>query len=375
MSEHQYYEFQAIDRPLGRDDQAALRDISSRAQITASSFTNSYKWGDLRADPTELMRRWFDLHLYLANWGTRRLMIRLPVRLVDRRKIDDVVRQVSCAELLEAGENLILDITRNEIEDDRENGPGWLAALAPLRSDLLHGDTRLLYLLWLTEAEYEEMPAETPEPDPGLGPLTASLEAFAEFFAIDPDLIAAAAERPGVASTDPPDRDAVAAAIAALSAPEKTQLLLRAFDGDPHVGTELRAMLRPRRAPAEATPLPPRTAGELRARTDAIRLARAEADAAREEAERRRQAEAEAEARRARLGALAQRGRFAWNDVEAEIARRNAQGYDVAAALLTDLRALAEERGDLPDFAARLRTIREQHARKGRFIARLAGLG
>jgi hypothetical protein len=34
------------------------------------------------------------------------------------------------------------------------------------------------------------------EPMPGIGPMTASLGAFADFFGIDPDLVQAAAERP-----------------------------------------------------------------------------------------------------------------------------------------------------------------------------------
>src|SRR3546814_7435136 len=71
MSEYQYYEFQAIDRPLDQAAQEALRSISSRARITAASFTNHYEWGDLKGDPRAFMERWFDLHLYFANWYTR----------------------------------------------------------------------------------------------------------------------------------------------------------------------------------------------------------------------------------------------------------------------------------------------------------------
>ena len=48
MSEYQYYEFQAIDRPLDESDREALRSLSSRAQITATSFTNHYEWGDFK---------------------------------------------------------------------------------------------------------------------------------------------------------------------------------------------------------------------------------------------------------------------------------------------------------------------------------------
>ena len=48
MSEYRYYEVQAIDRPLGEADMEALRILSTRARITATGFTNHYKWGDFR---------------------------------------------------------------------------------------------------------------------------------------------------------------------------------------------------------------------------------------------------------------------------------------------------------------------------------------
>ena len=80
MSEYQYYEFQAIDRPLDDAAMEALRDISSRAEITRTSMTNVYNYGDFRRNPDRLMEQYFDAHLYLANWGTRRLMFWLPAR-------------------------------------------------------------------------------------------------------------------------------------------------------------------------------------------------------------------------------------------------------------------------------------------------------
>jgi hypothetical protein len=83
MSEYQYYEFLAIDRPLDERQRAELRALSTRARITATSFINEYHWGDFRGNPAALMERYFDAFLYLANWGTRRLMIRLPRGLLD----------------------------------------------------------------------------------------------------------------------------------------------------------------------------------------------------------------------------------------------------------------------------------------------------
>src|SRR3546814_11484793 len=81
MSEYQYYAFQAVDRPLSSGQQEMLRAISSRGWITATSFVNTYQWGDFKGDPSALMAAMFDLHLYFANWGTRRFAMRLPRRL------------------------------------------------------------------------------------------------------------------------------------------------------------------------------------------------------------------------------------------------------------------------------------------------------
>ena len=49
MSEYQYYEFLALDRPLTAEERSELRSISTRAEITATRFANEYEWGDLRA--------------------------------------------------------------------------------------------------------------------------------------------------------------------------------------------------------------------------------------------------------------------------------------------------------------------------------------
>jgi hypothetical protein len=83
VSEYQYYEFTAVDRPLTTREQAELRSLSTQADITATSFVNTYEWGNFKGDPQKLMERYFDAHLYLANWGTHEVMLRLPKRVLD----------------------------------------------------------------------------------------------------------------------------------------------------------------------------------------------------------------------------------------------------------------------------------------------------
>ncbi len=50
--------------------------MSTRAHITPTSFVNTYEWGSFKGDPRRLVERYFDAFLYLANWGTRELMLR-----------------------------------------------------------------------------------------------------------------------------------------------------------------------------------------------------------------------------------------------------------------------------------------------------------
>lgn len=374
MSEYQYYEFQAVDRPLGEAERKALRELSSRARITATSFTNHYEWGDLKGDPKKLVERYFDLHLYLANWAARRLMIRLPKRLVDMSRLEPFLRDVEWVRVSEKGDNLIVDIFGEEVESDADewdDGSGWLAALAPLRADVLSGDFRLFYLAWLAAVEYGGIDDDAIEPLPGIGPLTGALEAFAEFFVLDADLVTVAAEQTCGVGNAVVSRDASRQVLAAMPEHEKTALLLRLVDGDPHVAAELKSRLRAS-GPRPSASL--RTAGDLRARAAAMREKRERLRAERLEAERRKEAKQAERVRRVRLEALKRRGTAVWSTVEAEIERRNASGYQTALGLLADLQAIAAEEGTLADFARRIEGIRERHVRKGKFIERLKAL-
>ena len=45
MSEYQYYEFQTIDRPLTAKEQAEIKELSSRVQLTPNRAIFLYNYG------------------------------------------------------------------------------------------------------------------------------------------------------------------------------------------------------------------------------------------------------------------------------------------------------------------------------------------
>ncbi len=152
MSEYQYYEFLAIDRPLTADEMAALRAISTRARISPVSFTNEYHWGDLKANPEDLMKRFFDAHVYVANWMTAIFMVRLPIEALPKETAKALAVPYTLDFKATQTHWIIawhLEESKNYDRFGMEDGRGWMARLAPVRDELLRGDIRSLYIGWL----------------------------------------------------------------------------------------------------------------------------------------------------------------------------------------------------------------------------------
>lgn len=204
MSEYQYYEFTAIDRPLTKGEQSELRSCSSRARITSTQFVNEYHWGDLKGNPVEWMKKYFDASHYTSNFGSRAIHLRLPLSLLDAESVRPYEMK-SFLEVRTTSEHVILSFHSDEEsgyhDDDDENGGGILSSILPVRDELARGDFRLLYLGWLLAVGCGEVNDKTLEPPipPGLAELSGAQQSLADFLHIDSNLIPAAARTSGPA--------------------------------------------------------------------------------------------------------------------------------------------------------------------------------
>ncbi|RZL96339.1 MAG: hypothetical protein EOP82_00925 [Variovorax sp.] len=303
MSEYQYYEFAAIDRPLTAAEMAQLRKVSTRGQISASSFVNHYEWGGLKADPAEWMRRYFDAFVYTANWCSCRLSLRLPLATFHETDLRPFVS--GAALTIEASdEHWIIDWSLYESENyDRfnvEDGGGWMGRLAPLRDELLRGDLRPPYLGWLASAGQLDDDLLEPQPPAGLSELTLSQQALTEFIEVDPDLLAAAAAgSPRAAAEDSAQAAAIDAWLAEWSREEMAAVLKLVALGQgreaEHRMRTLRATWLKAQRPTTAASAPQRCMAQLRelARSaSGVRRALQAQELALKEAESHRQREA-----------------------------------------------------------------------------------
>jgi hypothetical protein len=378
MSEYQYYEFQAIDKPLDAEQMAELRSYSTRARITAASFINEYNWGNFKGNADRWMERYFDAFLYLANWGTHVLKLRLAAGLLDPKVAKQYCNSDSAFVRVKDGQVVLTFASDDEGGDEWAEGEGQLSSMISVRAELARGDLRALYLGWLLGAQSGDLDDEDIEPvvPPGLGQLSASLESLADFLRIDADLLCVAAQ----SSPSLPDRhfqrEEFAAWVASLPAGAKDDLITNFLvDGDRSAFDKLlQSFLKERSVDRNETAPNRRTIGELlrgaqnlaeeRERTEAQRRAR-------EEARRKR---ATALAREKYLASLVGSEPRLWEAVRALIATTRPKSYDEALKVLVDLRDL-ESRTKSGEFATRVEMLRRANASKPAFIKRLGEAG
>src|SRR5688572_3270354 len=339
MSEYQYYGFRAIDRPLTDRQMRELRAISTRAAISRTSFSNHYEFGDLKANPRDLLVKYFDASLYFANWLYLEIAFRYSRDVVAVKAL----RRYASGHTLDirtTARDVVVAISvesDGESFDTADDGSGWLSSLLGLRADIAGGDERPLYLAWLFDVQCGVIDDDAIESAPpgGLATLSPALESLADIIGLDRDLLAMAAERAPRAARHR-RFGTWERWLKRLDTAEHVALLARVARGDGSVSAELMRRFR-RHAPRPATRLPPRTASELRAGAEAIATKRRQVAREREDRQRAQRQREERAARQRYLTDLANREHQTWQRVDALVDTKRPRDYDGAVQLLSDL--------------------------------------
>ena len=164
MSEYQYYEFQALDRPLTAQEQRAVSRLSSRVDPHPRRAIFVYNYSDFSGNPLEILAKYYDAMFYITNWGSVQLAFRLPARLVNLDQLKQYEfsyeDKINC---YASGEHVIVNIERHDDSGsiDWVDGEDYLDSLLPLRDELMLGDYRLLYLAWLEAASRWDTPEDS----------------------------------------------------------------------------------------------------------------------------------------------------------------------------------------------------------------------
>lgn len=348
MSEYQYIEFRAVDRPLTDAELRFAEGQSTRADVTRWSFQNEYHYGSFRGDVEELLRHGYDVYLHFANFGVRTAAFRLPAGLPFPKKTWS--QYIGVGGLIwkqdrngKAG-TLFISSSHDPGESNEIWAPGeYMDDLVAFRNRLVEGDLRALYVLSLC-AEMDDQTFE-PEAEEPLVPsgLAESVEAFervAGFFGLDPFLLLAAAEGTPDNPNQPSDDRRCREWVEGLSAVESKKLLHRFLAENPHtVKAETVAEIQRN---AQLQDWPTVSSGRtLQMLFDRAEQLRAEYDAKEKEkraAAAKRRAAKEERQRQDRMQEMAKDPQSWLRAASQLVDQRGRENYEAAATILADLR-------------------------------------
>lgn len=192
MSAYQYYKFERLDGYLDTKARQALRAISSRADISARSFQVYYTYSDLKKEPSELMLKYFDIGFNYADWGSIDVYIKLPAGT-----LPDALLGFSSDGLhvRQSDEWQLLIFSLEEYYEyfDDEHADDFFQHLASLRSELMQGNWRLLYFMWLKGCDFDDEQDAIPLIQFDFEHLSEELLAFTELYSVPLTLVKALA--------------------------------------------------------------------------------------------------------------------------------------------------------------------------------------
>jgi hypothetical protein len=373
MSTFQAHKFRAVDKPLSSEARKEVGSLSSRSIVSSTSASFVYHYGDFRGNPMNILRQHFDLYMYFADWGTKQLMIKLPIDAVDflelkRYEISTSDYAICGISLNKSSKHVIIDIEWNV-----EEGGGWmniddydLSDFVAIREAIINGDYSALFVFWLKlaylktdpyfeEDEYDEdfdgnLDMETPPIPSALTIQKTQLLAFAEFFEIDEDVIGSAKK---AAQNFGKRTKAIdyAELLQNMSETDKDTFLMQLLDGEPRVDIQLKKYLQHFSKASKTT-------------ENTILLSKF-ADLKIEASQERVVAEKREKARKHQLKVdkTAREETTIWESVFYNLDRKTGSSYDLATGMLKDLKDLAVYKNDLSTFQRKMEEIKAKYGR------------
>lgn len=357
MSEYQVYCWSAVDRVLTAKERAAVNELSSHIDVSSSSATVEYNYGDFRHDPLKVLAKYFEIFCYDSNWGDRTVAFRFDPGSVEELALKAYATG-KMTQVKKVGKSLLFVAG---IYDEDGEASFWCDfdssmgdRFTQIYSEILKGDYRGIFLLWLKARDMEsgENDQEVFVPD-GMGQLHEDHRTLIDLIELDSDLVAAAAAA-NPAKLSRQKSQNWEHVLEKLSEKEMRYYLSSLLKEPPHeVRNELRQDLRERQPAMEKPPN-----GRITTFADLKTNATAQ-----REKEQRAEQKARERKRKSYLKKLAEHENRLWEKTDELITEKNTTAYEKAVLYLKGLEGLWEDRDDRPYFLGRVENIVRQYPR------------
>jgi hypothetical protein len=368
MSEYQFYEFKSIDKSLSKEDRIQIASWSSRANPSNTGAIFTYSYGNFPKDEISVIEKFFDAMFYISNWGTTRLIFKFPKELFEFKQIKQYCIEDGLR-IIEKSNCFLIDMEFVDEEDGRWiEGEGWLTSLISLREDIMNGDYRSLYLIWLKnsiiaiDSEYGNILPDHLEPQvpKQLNGLNGALQDLVEIFDIDKDYISAATENSHPEIKE--DTIDLKTSIDKLPENEKLEFLERLLNGEALLSMKLKNRLKEflRIDDPIAQEINRRSIGELVRRVEILKQERKN----KEQIKRQ-------ELLLRKIKNLELHESEHWTKVHQLILDKNSKAYDEAIYVLEELKELSIYKGRFKEYCDKIEIIRKKNSRLSGLTGRI----
>ncbi len=337
------------DRPLTGAELDEVNDLSSHIEASSSHVLIEYHWGDFKHDPIKVLREFFDGFLYWANWDAPELVFRFPHGILPKELLDDY----DLDEFLRFTQHKdydILDIHFSEMESPDEWVDYELGSLIGIRDELMNGDLRALYIVWLANrnimgSEDEDEESRVPMVPSAFGMPTEAQQELADLLQVPQELLDAAAQhsKAGMPSTT----DDIVTWVKLLPPERSNDYLIRLAHNEPGLSRLLVKELRELNQDKASTA--PQT-GERVSYATLLAFGKEMKDLLERKIREQQQA-----AYRDRLQNIHDHQDTYWQQADKAASRGSSTGYDEAVRLLLELRETANQ-FQVKEFQERFRT-------------------